>query len=993
MELFQEAYVDRMIAVRKLQEEIAGGMGKPLPDYMDVYTFENTLPGRNQYEQSMFIDKYLDPLKAAIRDLVEKGYTEREIENYVLAKHGIERNEYMRYAELESYIEAIEDEDLRNRLLQEIENKTFSQLQPLSEAKAEERRLSLQDKDFSGLTGVYADMIGEKDFGKFKKQMKEDKKTLTDFMPEISQMVLDMETAHKRLTDELWDKISAVNDFSLKKWFDSGMIDRKTYNKIKGMYSNYVPLRGFDEAQMHDVFDYVNEKDGEYSNLLKKAEGRASRPDMPFAHMASMGNSAIISGNKNQMKLYLYRMAMAGVTDRLSVRQQWYEKSIDADGNELWTPAYPEYSEDADQYRKNIEDFEADMLLKKSQGNATQKRGKLVNDLNESERAIRDQHAVKVRVNGKEQVIYVNGNPKVAQAINGLNNIDVTAGKIYKVAAWWNRQMAANFTTRNPSFVLSNLSRDLIWSSTTLAVKEGGKYDRHFMRNIPKAARTLKKRLKAGKDWKPDPNDPLEVMLEEFLKNGAKTGYTALYNIDEYKRQIEDAMKSGVKARARNKLGEVAGKLQLFNEWAEDLSRFAVYVTSREEERSILRSVSDAKEVTVNFNRHGSGAKGNAFFRGLYIFFNAAIQSLNAAVRMVIKNPKGVIKLAGGTILSGAVMPLLLHFLGDDDDMEEYMGLPDYVRKNNICIPLGWLGLKGFIKIPLPIELRALYGIGDSLARWVFGYDTFGEAAASAGWGLLDLLPLNPVGGTSSYVPSFASPLVESYVTNKTFSGKPIAKITPFNEYDPEYQKVYQGTSALPVKLSQWLNTIAGGDEARREFETFELTSGVDLLNPASVEHLFEAYLGGAFTFVNQSFKTVGAIVGTNEFDARNLPVANRFYDTGDVDGAMMKVNEKYFDYVDEAKKAKHDMDKYERLINESPSIESAGYMQKRDAFERSDEWRRAEFILECQEEIKELMEEEKESTASEEKERLQEEIATKKKEMVRALRRGKVPA
>jgi hypothetical protein len=992
-ELFQEAYVDRMISVKKLQEEVEKAIGKKIPDYMNVYVYENTLSSRNTYEQEQFEQKRIKPLLSAIKDLRDKGYSEREIENYVLAKHGIERNEYMRYAVLEKAIDAIKDETLKQQLLAEIANKKFSDITQLSNKEMDELRESLGRRDFAGLTGTYADTKGAKDFQSFLKQMEADGKTIADFMSEIENFISDMEISNKIEISNLWDRIRAVNEYSLKKWFDTGMINRKTYDKIKGMYENYVPLRGFAEAQMSDVFDYFSDRDIVYNETVKTAKGRTSRPDSPFAYMASVGDSAIVGGNKNQMKLHLLRMAMDGATDMLTVNKQWYEVSHDANGNEIWTPAYPVYDEDPEVYRKNIEDFDADMLLKKSQGLADTKRGSLTNDLDEKSQKNLDQHAVKVKLNGEEYVVYVNGNPKIAQAVNGLNTPEQTENKFLKGIAWMNREMAANFTTRNPAFILSNLSRDLIWASSTLGVKENGKYQRKFMRNVPKAMKALKNRIKEGEEWKPDPNDPTSVMLDEFLRNGGRTGYTALYNIDKYKNRIEDATKTGKKAEVKRKAEKVFDAMGVLNEWAEDISRFATFMTSRQMGRSLLQSTYDAKEVTVNFNRKGSGAKGNEWFRAFYIFFNAAVQSLNNAYNMAVKNPGKALALAGGYMTAGAIIPLLLQSLGDDDDKEKYMGLPDYVRKNNVCIPLSMFGMDGFLKIPLPIELRAFYGIGDSFIRYIQHYDEGTDALTDATMGLLDLLPLNPAGGASNFVPSYIQPIVESYVTNEDFTGKPIAKITPFNEYDPEYQKVYKSTGVVAVKLSEYLNALAGGDEAKRKFATFKTSSGADLLNPASVEHLFEAYLGGAFTFANQSFKTfVGAPSGLNDFSSRNIPVLNRFYDTGEVDGTMIKVNEKFFKYVDDAKKAEATYRNYEKLIDNSPSLESAEYMKKLDEYEQSDEWKRAEFILDAKDEIGELNEEVKESTDENYVKFLKEEIASKKKEMVDALKGGKVP-
>lgn len=67
-------------------------------------------------------------------------------------------------------------------------------------------------------------------------------------------------------------------------------------------------------------------------------------------------------------------------------------------------------------------------------------------------------------------------------------------------------------------------------------------------------------------------------------------------------------------------------------------SQLFVYITSREHRRFIIQSVSDAKEVTVNFNRSGAGGYGAAWFRSLYLFVNAGVQVLSNV-------PLGVMKL------------------------------------------------------------------------------------------------------------------------------------------------------------------------------------------------------------------------------------------------------------------------------------------------------------------------------------------------------------
>lgn len=971
-ERLYEGYVDRMIAVRKLQDLIVEKTGKPIPDYMNVWMYENTLSSRNTYEISKFKERHLSPLTASLKGLVEAGLNERDIDTYVIAKHGLERNEYMRMKAVHEYVDNLKEDDIKEDLYSQIEGRTFSEIVSIADDNLQDLVAKLSNKDYSGLTAIQKE-LGDQSIDEFISEIE------SEFKPEIA---------------DLWKRIKAVNEFSLKKWFDSGMINRATYEKIKGMYKNYVPLRGFDETMAHDVYEYYTTEENPFNNPLKSAGGRTSRAESPFPHLISMAESSIVGGNKNLMKLHLYRLAQHDMTSedptgKLSITKQWYVyDGVDKDGVEKWKPSVPEYADDIEQYRKNIEKHSEEMALLESERKATRNPSKLkvAYILLPAEA---NEHAIGVKLNGEFYQVLVHGNPKVAQAVEGLNDEARTNNKFVKAVAWANRQMAANFTTRNPAFVASNLTRDLIWSTTALSVKEGGKYRNRFMRNIPKASGALIRKL----NGKQDLSNPIDIMLNEFLENGGRTGYTALYSVEKYKKDIQNSIKTGKWAKTKRGYNAVLDFMQLPNEWAEDLSRFSTYMTSREEGRTILKAVADAKEVTVNFNRKGSGKYGAGVFRGLFLFFNAAVQSLNNAYGLTLKNPAGMATALGGFSIAGTMIPLILSMLGSDDEREKYNGLPDYVRKNNLCIPLGWCGVDGFLKTPLPIELRAFYGIGDAVYRALTGDDESIEALYAISLGLLDLLPLNPAGGTSNFTPAAFKPIVESYITNEDFTGKPIAKITPFNEYDPEYQKVYRSTSVVPVKVSEYLNMLAGGDEAIRKFETYKTLSGSDLLNPASIEHLFEDYLGGMFTTLNQSFKTfVGAPADLNDFSWRNVPVLNRFYDTGEVDGTMMKVNEKYFDYLDEMKEAQNVYRKYESMIDTSPALESTKYYEKLSKYEEGREWRRAEFIADYAEQISDYMDEIKESTDEKRKDELQKEINLLKKEMVESLKNGRVP-
>ena len=110
-----------------------------------------------------------------------------------------------------------------------------------------------------------------------------------DAEAEALYMVRDYEGRHN--TDELWDKVNAVNRATLLKSYESGLISKATYDDISGMYDHYIPLRGFDEKTGEDAYAYLNDKRGAFNSPIKTAKGRKSKADDPFANMEAMAES------------------------------------------------------------------------------------------------------------------------------------------------------------------------------------------------------------------------------------------------------------------------------------------------------------------------------------------------------------------------------------------------------------------------------------------------------------------------------------------------------------------------------------------------------------------------------------------------------------------------------------------------------------------------------------------------------------------------------
>lgn len=891
--MFRESYQDRMLAVKNFQELIEEKIGRKLPDYMNSYMFENTLASRSTYETEFFRTNYLRPLTDVIARLERQGVSRRKIENYVMVKHGIERNEYIREKKLEEmFAPLLNDLEGMKGLIPDADyNSALEEL----EGNRAMKEAELADADFSGMNAIVPELPDG----------------------DVEAFIADVENMHSDDVRHLWDKIKLATDFSLRKWYESGMMSKGRYEKVKGMFKNYVPLRGFDETVAADVYEYFTDPNGTFNSPLRRMNGRNSRADNVFANIASMAESSIMGGNKNLLKLHLYHLAEKYPSNYLSINKYWYALSgVDEEGDPVFEPVIAEFSPDMEEYRKNIAAFEARMADLRDKGEAYESRNRLNVDLrllnNEPE-----EHCVRVRVAGEEYAILVHGDPRVAQAINGLNDEERTENRVVGAIRAMNRQMAANFTTRNPAFVVSNLTRDFIFSVSALSVKEGSRYRNRFVLNIPKASGAVRRYIQG----KADLSRAEDVYFQEFLKNGGETGYTALYNVERFKKLIDREIRNTHRSKAVTAGMKILDFFEAGNRWAEDLSRFSTYLTSRESGRTVLRCVSDAKEVTVNFNRKGSGANGAQVFRSLYLFFNAAVQSLANFGGMALHHPRRTAALLTSYASMGALVPLLLLALGGDDALKEYLNLPDYVRKNNLCLYLG--AKHGFVTLPLPIELRAFFSLGDTAFRYLSGDVAGDTASGEVIMGMLDLLPLNPVGGDTPFMPDALKPITQSFFTNRDFTGRPIARITPYNRYVPEYKRVYRGTGAFFRGSSEVLNYMTGGDYATRggwdkagQVLSDLFSAEVNVTNPAAVEHLFEAYMGGTFTTVNQLLKTVydtgkSLATGKNTVEARNIPVANRFYNAGSLYSSQAKMNEKYYDALDELRETESRVRRY----------------------------------------------------------------------------------
>ena len=914
----QEAYQDSMLALKNLQEVIAKVSGKPIKSFENAYMAENQLSSKNTSEAEAYYKKHYQPMLQEAGNMMKKyGLTQKGIERYMMLAHGIERNVELTF---------------REQLDEVIKNNPDDADQFIQDFKDEKERLRKLYSGYEYLKELSDYIGGVNDYSATQAILNSmDGEEHDNFQEDALNYVKDFEQTYD--VKELWNKTNDATKTTLRKAYDSGMMGKEQYSNVNNMYMYYVPLRGWDEQTAEDVYEYIDSERNPVSSVLKSAKGRKSIPDEIFATIGNMAESAIMQGNRNMMKQSFMSMVINHPTDIATLKKAWYVYDAVKDEWNISMPDIQE-SDNAETIAEKLKNHEEQMKQLKENGLATQK----PNGLNINYRINKNnisQHVVQVKNGGKDYVIYINGNPRAAQAINGLTNPNVEQNPIFRSIATANRWLAANFTTRNPAFVLSNLVRDLIFSNVAVSIKEDGKYSSRFRKNILKAMPVVLRNL----NGKPN-NTEADRYFQEFIENGGETGYMHLNDVEKYKKKVRKELSkiNGEMGSAKMAMDFAIDRLEDFNRWAEDISRFTTYMTSRQMGRSITESVNDAKEVTVNFNKKGAGYKTGGFFgmtsgifRNLYLFFNASVQSLTNFKRLYDKQPVKFYSALGGFMSAGFLMPMINNVLysifgGGDDD--PYNDLPEWVRRNNLCI---YTGNDTFLTIPLPIELRAFYGLGDYAYQLTTGKEKPSATNIAKGTvgQLADLLPLNPTGneGLKTFMPDIMSPIFEAYVWNQDFTGKPVAKISPFNERDPEWKRVYKGTSGWLVDTSKFLNDISNGSGPGSEFR-----KGFIDFNPAKVEHLLESYFGGMAKTFNQAGKTIyygGKSLIEQQKDEdlvmRNVPIVNRFLNTVDERNAFSGINTEYFNLRDEMDQFKYELngvkksgnkDEYKEMLN-----------------------------------------------------------------------------
>ena len=946
------AFQDSMLAIRKAQEAIMKEVGVDrLNMAEDAYTAENRSHGKGKNEFEEYNNEFLQPLRKAYHQMKKiLGDSYDNVRIYMMAKHGLERDAQMAFKKsLEADYEDVAQRSAAykaykgdmNRIINDsdlefgrVDFTTWRQRDNALRVKYSPSYMDYRyDKngiayDYSGLSALFGG---------------------SDFEEAAHKLVKDIESKYVAETHDLWDATNAATKKILRDGYKAGMMSKDTYQYVRDMYSHYIPLRGWDGTTADQVWDYIGGGKGAFNQTLKTAHGRTSIADDPIAYIENMAESGILLNNKNWVKQHLMLLAQNHPTSLLTLSKAWYVKSVDDNGNEEWIPATPQITSqmDSNQVKAAIDAFEKKMEKMAQTGDATQKRDGL-NIAYPQTHSEEREHEVRVMKDGEEYVIYVNGDPQLAQAMNNTRAHrvrEIQSGKLDRAAAWLGRKMAAAYTSLSPLFIPSNYFRDLTMTLASTAIREDAKYNYLLRKNLATSWNLgfMLRDYQNGKLREKVSNGnatPKEQMFYDFMMNGGETGFVSSLDVEDLKKKFKNDLKDLDRWKVNPvKVGHtIMDSIEFLNRMIEDSNRFAVYMTSIQYGRSIDEAVNDAKDVTLNFNRKGTGEYGWQMVRNLYLFINPAVQSLQTLGALVKHHPFKFTAVTASWLASGVLVPIVNAALmslcdviasafGGDDDKEKYISMKDkywqftkWDRRNNLIMYFPFS--HEFVKIPLAQEFRAFYGVGDMIASKMMGGELAEESWSQYAEDLLgqvvDMLPLDPTGYDGniavSLMPNAIRPVFE-LAFNVDFTGKPLFKETEYNKYDPNFTKAYVGTPDWLVRASKMVNSIGNDypDVQQNSIDAFG-DPRYNLNNPAVVDHVLSSYLGGAYTMGSQVLGVLTkSLNDPKEIKVADIPLFSKFVSNPDDRPVTKKQGDEFWNMKENHDRAANTLSKLKK--------------------------------------------------------------------------------
>ena len=345
----KEALQNSMLGLQEFMSAIDHASGnkryiEDIPDFENPILGENRLSSVNKEEMHQVAKTQFKPLMSAVAKLSGNGKESGELYDYMFAKHGLERDAVMRQREAHKEFDKYQKANPKGiktigDFVASLEGKDYAGLTALTAEDGRVKSIQSQIDTIDEQMKATDDQLLLRKLGGQKKRLKVDLLNAARDAADDIRKAFESDPNHN-LSDinELWKRVNEVNGNTLRKLYESGMLTKEAYNDISSMYTNYIPMRGFDQTTSADAYAYLTHGDSAFNAPIKTAKGRSSKADNPIAYMQAMAESAIMQGNRNVLvKQKMLNFVRNHPSDLASVSDVWLQYDSVADE---WKPFY-----------------------------------------------------------------------------------------------------------------------------------------------------------------------------------------------------------------------------------------------------------------------------------------------------------------------------------------------------------------------------------------------------------------------------------------------------------------------------------------------------------------------------------------------------------------------------------------------------------------------------------------------------------------------------
>ena len=345
----KEALQNSMLGLQEFMSAIDHASGnkryiEDIPDFENPILGENRLSSVNKEEMHQVAKTQFKPLMSAVAKLSGNGKESGELYDYMFAKHGLERDAVMRQREAQKDFDKYQKANPKGTktigdFVASLEGKDYAGLTALTAEDGRVKSIQSQIDAIDEQMKATDDQLLLRKLGGQKKRLKVDLLNAARDAADDIRKTFESNPSHDRSDiNELWSRVNEVNGNTLRKLYESGMLTKEAYNDISSMYTNYIPMRGFDQTTSADAYAYLTHGDSAFNAPIKTAKGRSSKADNPIAYMQAMAESAIMQGNRNVLvKQKMLNFVRNHPSDLASVSDVWLQYDSVADE---WKPFY-----------------------------------------------------------------------------------------------------------------------------------------------------------------------------------------------------------------------------------------------------------------------------------------------------------------------------------------------------------------------------------------------------------------------------------------------------------------------------------------------------------------------------------------------------------------------------------------------------------------------------------------------------------------------------